>query len=156
MDEQIKQQERILKALISVKSVGVKDLLKRYGYKISDSYSNNDLYAFLIVGISKSSAFTEDVFDLLRQSSQKSFLNADNGWSSDNTANVISAGLQAVGMVTSTWMNVAKTKADTSKYNTTYTVDGKKDNTVIIAAVVIGGIVLLGIFGVIIANKKSK
>jgi len=61
MNEQIKQQEQALKALISANKSGVKSLLRSYNYRISDLYTSNDLYAFLIVAMSKSIEFTEDV-----------------------------------------------------------------------------------------------
>jgi hypothetical protein len=53
MNEQVIQQEQALKALISINRYGVKSLLRKYNYKISAIASSEDLYAFLIVAISK-------------------------------------------------------------------------------------------------------
>ena len=154
MNENDKLHEQALRALISVNRSGVKALLRSYKYKISDFYSDNDLYAFLIVEMSKNSAFTGDVLALLQQASNHPFKYADD--SSSNTGQIIAGALQGLGMITSTWMGVAKIKSDTSKYDTTYTVDGKKSNTLVIAGVVIAGIILIGIMAIIVINSTKK
>jgi hypothetical protein len=155
MNEQIKLQEQALKALISVNKSGVKNLLRRHKYRISDFYSNNDLYAFLIVAMSKDSVFTEDVLTLLKQASNRPYLYADDTTGGIDVASIINGALQGLGMVTTTWQNVATIKADTSKYNTTYTVDGKKSNTLVIAVAICFGVLLLGVAGVMVV-KAAK
>ena len=151
MNENIKLQEQALKALISINRNGVENLLKSNGYKISKSSTSNDLYAFLIVAMAKDSQFTNNVLDLLKQASSiQSYRNA-----SEDLSSIISGALQGLGMVTTTWQNTAQIKADTSKYNTVYTVDGKKSNTIVIAATVGVAIILIGIMAVIVI-KSTK
>lgn len=153
MNEQVKQQEQALKALISVNKNGVKALLRNYKYRISDFYSANDLYAFLVVAMSKNSAFTDDVLALLNQAASQSYRNADDG--SGNVGSIIAGALQGLGMITSTWQNTATIKANASNYNTTYTTDGKKTNTLVVAGVVLVGIILLGVMAVVVI-KSTK
>jgi hypothetical protein len=156
MNDQNKQHEQALKALISVNKAGVKALLRSYKYKISDLYSDQDLYAFLIVAMSKDITFTEGVLTLLKRASNQPYRYADSTWSSGDTSSVISGALQGIGIFASAWQGVAKTKANASMYNTTYTTDGKKQNTFVIGAVILVGILLVGVAGVMIVSATKK
>jgi hypothetical protein len=162
MNEQVIQQEQALKALISINKNGVKALLRNYKYRISDFYSANDLYAFLIVAISKSSAFTNDVLTLLKQASAQPYKNVsgeemtgEESGGKSNVGEIIAGALQGLGLVTSTWQNTATTKANASNYNTAYSVDGKKTNTLVVAGVVLTGIILVGVMAVVVI-KSTK
>jgi hypothetical protein len=155
MNENVKLQEQALKALISINRDGVKTLLKKYNYYISVVSNSEDLYAFLIVAMSKSSAFTEELLTLLKQASAPPYKNADDSESNtgSNAGTWIAGALQGIGMVASAWQNVATIKANASNYNTTYTTDGKKTNTLVIAGVVLAGIVLLGVMAVVVIKS---
>jgi hypothetical protein len=155
MNENVKLQEKALRALISVNKADVKSLLRKYRYRISERSSGNDLYAFLIVAISKDSAFTEDVLALLQKASNQPYKSAEDDDSSKNVTTIISGALQGLGMVTSTWQNVATTKANASMYNTTYTVDGKKFSTLTVVGCVLAGIILIGVMSIVVI-KSTK
>jgi len=153
MNDQTKLQEQALKALISINRNGVKSLLRKYNYYISVVTNSEDLYAFLIVAMSSSTAFTEDVLTLLKAAADPSYKNADD--SGSTAGSWIAGALQGIGLVATAWQGVATTKANASMYNTTYTTDGKKTNTLVIAAVVLVGIVLLGVMSVVVI-KSTK
>jgi hypothetical protein len=72
-----------------------------------------------------------------------------------NVKSIISGALEGLGLITSTWQNTATTKANASNYNTTYSVDGKKTNTLVVAGVILGGIILLGVMAVVVI-KSTK
>jgi hypothetical protein len=162
MNEQVIQQEQALKALISINRYGVKSLLRKYNYKISAIASSEDLYAFLIVAISKNELFTGDVLTLLKKASNQSYKNVsademagEESGGESNVKSIISGALEGLGLITSTWQNTATTKANASNYNTTYSVDGKKTNTLVVAGVILGGIILLGVMAVVVI-KSTK
>jgi hypothetical protein len=155
MDDQVKQQEKALRALIKANKRDVISLLRKYSYRVSLFSSDDDLYAFTIVAISKNAEFTDDVLTLLKQVSGYKYRNTTDSTSGNNTATIIAGALEGLGMVTSTWQNVATIKANASNYNTAYSTDGKKTNTIIIAVAIGVGVLLLGVAGVMVV-KAAK
>ena len=156
MDDQVKQQEKALRALVRANKRDVISLLRKYNYRVSLFSSEGDLYAFTIVAISKDSTFTENIISLLKQAAGYKYRNTtDASTSGNNTATIIAGALEGLGMITSTWQNVATIKANSSNYNTTYSVDGKKQNTIVIAVAIGVGVLLLGVAGVMVV-KAAK
>src|ERR1035437_8948358 len=103
MNENVRQMDLALNALISVNKNGVENLLRSYNYKVP--LFSSGLYNSLISAMAQNSAFTNDILTLLKQASNQPWKYADDG-SGDDTASIISGALTGLGMIITTWDNM--------------------------------------------------
>jgi hypothetical protein len=158
MNENIKLQEQAIMALLKLNRTAVKDLLRNHNYHVKLLASDNDLKHSIILGISNDNSFTSDFIVLLQKVSQPNFRSAITGSHISSEAStqapykdIITGALQGLGMITTTWKDTALMRKDSSFYAS----DTKKTNTLVVAGVVLGGIVLLGVMAVVVI-KSTK
>jgi hypothetical protein len=153
MNENVKQIDSALNALISVNKSGVKALLRSYKYNVPVAATQSQLNDSLTLAMSKSSDFTNDVLTLLKQASHESYRNSsDDDSSGDDTGSIIAGALQGLGMVTSTWQNTAQIKANASMYGS----DTEKTDTILIVIGICIAVLLLGVAGVMVVRAAKK